>query len=60
MASIIMIIVYVVAIFILYVVIRMAVRDGINSSIIGQVFEKKYEVGENKRSFLDRDLDNDK
>ncbi|MGG0288718.1 hypothetical protein ABEY41_27305 [Peribacillus butanolivorans] len=50
----------IVGLFILYIVIETAVRKGINSSIIGQFLEKKYEIKEDKKSFLDDDLDNDK
>ncbi|MEC0299186.1 MULTISPECIES: hypothetical protein [Peribacillus] len=49
-----------VGLFILYIVIETAVRKGINSSIIGQFIEKKYGIKEDKKSFLDDDLDNDK
>ncbi|WP_148357810.1 hypothetical protein [Peribacillus simplex] len=44
---------------ILYIVIETAVRKGINNSIIGQFLEKKYGVKEDKKSFLDDDLDNE-
>ncbi|MGE7907242.1 hypothetical protein ACQKNS_22865 [Peribacillus sp. NPDC094092] len=54
------IIFFVVGLFILYIVIEKAVRKGINNSNIGQILEKKYGVIEDKRSFLDEDLDNDK
>ncbi|MBT2647607.1 hypothetical protein J7E52_12850 [Bacillus sp. ISL-34] len=50
----------IVGLFILYIVIETAVRKGINSSIIGQFFEKKYGIKEDKKSFLEDDLDNDK
>ncbi|MDV7767691.1 hypothetical protein ABGT24_00070 [Peribacillus frigoritolerans] len=49
-----------VGLFILYIVIETAVRKGINSSIIGQFLENKYGIKEDKKSFLDDDLDNDK
>lgn len=49
-----------VGLFILYIVIETAVRKGINSSIIGQFLESKYGIKEDKKSFLDNDLDNDK
>ncbi|NCT36489.1 hypothetical protein GTW56_08800 [Bacillus sp. EB93] len=45
--------------FILYIVIETAVRRGINHSIIGQFLEKKYGMKEDKKSFLDDDLDNE-
>ncbi|MFD4932297.1 hypothetical protein ACFWMS_26095 [Peribacillus butanolivorans] len=50
----------IVGLFILYIVIESAVRKGINNSIIGQFLEKKYGIKEDKKSFLDDDLDNDK
>jgi hypothetical protein len=53
------IILYIVGLFILYIVIETAVRKGINHSIIGQFHEKKYGVKEDKKSFLDDDLDNE-
>lgn len=46
--------------FILYLVISNAVKDGINKSVVGQFIEKKHEDSGDKKSFLDRDLDNDK
>ncbi|MBM7662990.1 hypothetical protein JOC85_003816 [Bacillus mesophilus] len=52
--------VYIVSLFILYIVIETAVRRGINSSVIGIRFEKKYGNDEEKKSFLDDDLDNDR
>ncbi|MCK2003828.1 hypothetical protein MZM54_20800 [[Brevibacterium] frigoritolerans] len=53
------IIFYIVGVFILYIVIEQAVRRGINHSIIGQFLEKKYGMKEDKKSFLDDDLDNE-
>lgn len=53
------IIFYIVGVFILYIVIETAVRRGINHSNIGQFLEKKYGVKEDKKSFLDDDLDNE-
>lgn len=50
---------YLVGLFLLYIVIETAVRRGINSSIIGRKIEDKYEIKEDKKSFLDNDLDND-
>jgi hypothetical protein len=35
------------------------VKRGTNSSIIGELLEKKYVI-KDKKSFLDDDLDNDK
>ena len=42
----------------LYAVIEAAVKNGINSSIIGQYLEKNNGIEEAKKSFLDDDLDN--
>ncbi len=53
------IIFYVVGVFILYIVIETAVKKGINSSKIGQFYEEKDGIKENKKTFLDKDLDND-
>lgn len=53
------IIFYIVGGFILYIVIETAVRRGINHSNIGQFLEKKYGMKEDKKSFLDDDLDNE-
>ncbi|MGE7187099.1 hypothetical protein ACQKKK_24965 [Peribacillus sp. NPDC006672] len=58
MEAIIFIFYSILGLFFLYLVIETAVRKGINSSIIGQVLEKKYGAGEDKKSFLDNDLDN--
>lgn len=44
----------------LYKVIETAVRKGINSSIIGKFLENRYGIKEDKTSFLDDDLDNEK
>lgn len=54
------IILWIVVLFILYIVISTAVKDGINKSVVGQFIEKNYGVKEDKKSFLDSDLDNDK
>ncbi|MEC0272292.1 hypothetical protein [Peribacillus frigoritolerans] len=53
------IIFYIVGVFIIYIVIETAVRRGINHSIIGQFLENKYGMKEDKKSFLDDDLDNE-
>lgn len=45
--------------FIMYIVIRTAVKDGINKSVIGEYFDNKYDIPSEKPSFLDRDLDQD-
>ncbi|OZU87006.1 hypothetical protein CIL03_18880 [Virgibacillus indicus] len=51
--------IYLVGLFILYIVIETAVKRGINSSIIGRYIEEKYDIKEDKTSFLDDDLDKD-
>lgn len=58
MSIVISIVVSIGGLIILYGVIEAAVRSGINSSIIGQVLEKKNGIEEVKKSFLDNDLDN--
>lgn len=54
------IILWIAGLFILYIVISAAVRDGINKSVAGQFIEMKYGINKERDSFLDRDLDNDK
>jgi hypothetical protein len=54
------IILWIVGLFILYLVISTAVKDGINKSVVGQYIEKKSGPKDSKKSFLDSDLDNDK
>ncbi|USK72236.1 hypothetical protein [Peribacillus asahii] len=54
------IILWIVGLFILYIVISAAVKDGINKSVVGQFIEKKYGIKDHKKSFIDSDLDNDK
>jgi hypothetical protein len=54
------IVLWIVGLFILYIVISTAVKDGINKSVVGQFIENKYGCKEDKKSFLDSDLDNDK
>lgn len=54
------IILWIAGLFILYIVISAAVRDGINKSVAGQFIEAKYGSKKERDSFLDRDLDNDK
>ncbi|MBX9975900.1 hypothetical protein [Cytobacillus firmus] len=54
------IILWIAGLFILYIVISAAVRDGINKSVAGQFIETKYGIKKGRDSFLDRDLDNDK
>ncbi|MBS8263759.1 hypothetical protein DYI25_04790 [Mesobacillus boroniphilus] len=50
----------IVGLFILYIVISTAVKEGINKSVVGHFIEKKYGDKGNEKSFLDSDLDNDK
>lgn len=47
-----------VGLFILYLVIYTAVKDGINKSVIGQQFDRKHEM-KTEKSFLKNDLDQD-
>jgi hypothetical protein len=54
------IIFYFVGLFFLFIVIETAVKRGINNSIIGDLLKKKYGIKDDKKSFLDDDLDNDK
>jgi hypothetical protein len=51
---------FIIGIIIFMHVIEIAVRNGINSSIIGQSLEKKNGIIEDKKPSLDSDLDNDK
>jgi hypothetical protein len=54
------IILYFVGLFFLFIVIETAVKRGINNSIIGDFLKKKYGIKDDKKSFLDDDLDNDR
>ena len=54
------IIFYFVGLFFLFIVIETAVKRGINNSIIGDLLKKKYGIKDEKKSFLDDDIDNDK
>ncbi|MHA6259439.1 hypothetical protein ACXYMX_05925 [Sporosarcina sp. CAU 1771] len=53
-----MIILWIAGLFILYLVIYKAVKEGINSSVIGQSRKKTSNQEEKKKSWLDDDLDN--
>ncbi|PIC98930.1 hypothetical protein [Sporosarcina sp. P29] len=53
-----MIILWIAGLFILYLVIFKAVKDGINRSVVGQSLEKDSDQGGSKKSWLDDDLDN--
>ena len=59
-SAVIPILFWIVGIFVLYIVISTAVKNGINKSDVGQFIERKYGVKEDEKSFLDSDLDNDK
>jgi len=58
MSIVISIVVSIVGLLALYGIIEAAVKNGINNSIIGQFLEKKNEIEEDKKSFLDDDLNN--
>lgn len=53
-----MIILWIAGLFILYLVIYKAVKDGIDKSVVGQSIEKTLDSAVKKKSFLDDDLDN--
>ncbi|MGB2992539.1 MAG: hypothetical protein WBB47_07905 [Paenisporosarcina sp.] len=48
----------IISLLVLFIVIESAVTRGINNSIVGQYLEKKNGVKENKKFFIDDDLDN--
>ncbi|WP_099157513.1 hypothetical protein [Virgibacillus ndiopensis] len=54
---------YIVGLFILYLIIQAAVRSGIDNSEVGKIIREKYGLNINikndKKSFLDGDLDKD-
>jgi hypothetical protein len=54
------IILLIIGLLILYIVISTAVKDGINKSVVGQLIEKKFGIKDDRKSFLDSDVDNDK
>jgi hypothetical protein len=54
------IIFYIIGLIILYIVIETAVRNGINGSVVGRFINNQNGIKEEKESFLDSDLDNDK
>ena len=58
MSIVISIVVSIVGLLALYAIIEAAVKNGINSSIIGQFLEQKNGIKEDEKSFLDDDLDN--
>ena len=49
-----------IGLFILYLVVSKAVKDGINNSAVGQLIEKNYGPMRNGKPFPASDLDNDK
>ena len=53
------IVLFLVGLFLLYIVIETAVKNGINHSIVGQSLQKKQGLKEGKKSFFDDDLDRD-
>ena len=53
------IVLFLVGLFLLYIVIETAVKNGINHSIVGQSLQKKKRLKEGKKSFFDDDLDRD-
>ena len=59
-AVVLFIVFFMVGLVVFYNVIEIAVRNGINSSIIGQFLEKKYGIKEDKKSFLGDDLDKER
>lgn len=59
-AIVISVVLFIVVVVIFMNVIEIAVRNGINSSIIGQSLAKKNGIKEDNKSFLDSDLDNDR
>jgi hypothetical protein len=50
---------WIVGLIILYLVISTAVKDGINKSVVGQYMNLNLGDKDGKKSFLNRDLDND-
>lgn len=54
-----MILTFLIGLFVLYLIIYTAVKDGINKSVIGKYLEQKHGLKEERKSFLDHDLDHD-
>ncbi len=52
---IISIVVYVISLLILYLIIETAVRNGINSSVIGEGLKKKHDEEEERKPDFDND-----
>ncbi|WP_308419007.1 hypothetical protein [Virgibacillus oceani] len=54
---------YIIGLFILYLIIQAAVRNGIDNSEVGKIIREKYGtdsiIKNDKKSFLDDDLDKD-
>lgn len=59
-AIVISVVLFIVVVVIFMNVIEIAVRNGINSSIIGQSLAKENGIKEDNKSFLESDLDNDR
>lgn len=59
-AVVISFVLFIVGLVIFYNIIEIAVRNGINSSIIGKFLESKNEIIEDEKSFLGDELDNDR
>lgn len=59
MEQLVMIIFIIIGLFVLYSLIELAVRRGIDTSMIGEHLKEKYGVNDEKKSFLDDDLDDD-
>lgn len=53
------IILYLLSLFVLYVIIEAAVRNGINNSVIGKQLKEKQGDQEKRDRFFDDDLDKD-
>lgn len=49
----------IIGLFVLYLVIYIAVKDGINKSLVGQWLEKKNSENKGEQTFFDEDLDSD-
>nr|GGG83575.1 hypothetical protein GCM10011398_31450 [Virgibacillus oceani] len=63
MGFLINLVLYIIGLFILYLIIQAAVRNGIDNSEVGKIIREKYGtdsiIKNDKKSFLDDDLDKD-
>ena len=59
MAGIVTIFMWAFGIFVLYLVIAIAVRDGINRSVVGRLLEKRSGLKKDRDLFFDNDLDDE-